>query len=297
MRDPTARRQRDLAVRWNLIALVALLLGGVVAAEVAQSRSRLPAHGPKQGYLLLNGGINFTEDIPRFITMAGGPDARIVMIPTAARIPADATREQLQAEFCAAFAAVHCTVLHTTDRSVANSPTFVAPIRQATGVWLEPPRGGRQWRLADAYLDTLTLRELFNLLDRGGVIGGGSAGATIQGSYLVRGSSTPNDSSIMMAPGHETAFGFLTNTAIDQHVDTRGREDDLGEVMRAHPELLGLGLDEDTSITVHGDEFVVNGPGRVAVWDGEYHDGKPYYYLFPGDKLNTATAVATRVNR
>jgi hypothetical protein len=59
-------------------------------------------------------------------------------------------------------------------------------LRRATGVWLE---GGRHWRLADAYLGTRTLQELFHVLDRGGVIGGGSAGATIQGSYMVRGSS------------------------------------------------------------------------------------------------------------
>ena len=69
-------------------------------------------------------------------------------------------------------------MLHTTDRKVADSAEFVAPIKGATGVWLV---GGRHWRLADAYLGTRTLKELFNLLDRGGVVGGGSAGATIQG--------------------------------------------------------------------------------------------------------------------
>ena len=109
---------------------------------------------------------------------------------------------------------------------------------------------------------------------------------------MLRGSSSPDDNRIMMAPGHETGFGLFTNTAIDQHVDVRHRENDLAPVMKAHPELLGLGLDQETSITVHGDEFIVNGPGRVAVWDGKDHDGKGYYYLHPGDKLNTATGVA-----
>jgi cyanophycinase len=63
--------------------------------------------------------------------------------------------------------------------------------------------------------------------------------------------------------------------------------------MKAHPELLGLGLDQGTSITVHGDELVVNGPGRVAVWDGRDHDGNGYYYLHPGDRFNTVTREAT----
>jgi len=67
--------------------------------------------------------------------------------------------------------------------------------------------------------------------------------------------------------------------------------------MAAHPELLGLGLDQGTSITVHGDGFVVNGPGRVAVWDGAQHDGKGYYYLHTGDRFNTVTRKPTTVDR
>jgi cyanophycinase len=185
---------------------------------------------------------------------------------------------------------VQCTVLHTTDRTVANSPGFVAPFTIATGVWLE---GGRHWRLTDAYLDTRTLKEMFELLDRGGVIGGGSAGATVQGSYMVRGSSNPDDNTIMMAPGHEIGFDLFTNVTIDQHVDVRHRENDLAAVIKAHPDLLCLGLDQSTSITVHGDKLTVNGPKRVAVWDGKDHDGKGYYYLRIGDQLNTATRVAT----
>ena len=105
------------------------------------------------------------------------------------------------------------------------------------------------------------LEELEALLARGGVIGGSSAGATIQGSYLVRGS--PRDNRIMMSPGHEEGFGFLRASAIDQHVDTRGRADDLRPVLRAHPALLGVGLDEATAIIVRGDEAEVAGRGRA----------------------------------
>jgi cyanophycinase len=249
-----------------------------------------PSHGPAKGYLIITGGA---PDYKRFIELAGGKDARIVVIPTAGIVTqADLA---MMPPYCAAsgpFAGMHCAVLHTTDRKVADSEEFVSPLKHATGVWLE---GGRHWRLADAYLGTRTLKEMFNLLDRGGVIGGGSAGATIQGSYMVRGSSNPDDNTIMMAPGHETGFGFFTNVTIDQHVDARGRENDLAVVMKAHPELLGLGLDQSTSITVHGDVVTVNGPKRMAVWDGKDHDGKGYYYLRAGDKLNTVTRVATVV--
>jgi hypothetical protein len=63
--------------------------------------------------------------------------------------------------------------------------------------------------------------------------------------------------------------------------------------MQAHPELLGLGLDQSTSMTIHADTLTANGPKRIAVWDGKDHDGKPYYYLHEGDTLNTATRVPT----
>lgn len=269
--------------RCRILVFVLVLLGAGISAD--------PSHGPKVGYLLITGGLTQKPDFERFIQMAGGNKARIVVIPTAS-VTSPQTESQL-ARFCtnpANFGGTNCTVLHTTDRAVADSEAFVAPLKNATGVWIY---GGRQWRLADAYLGTRTVQEMFNLLDRGGVIGGGSAGASIQASFMVRGQSNPDNNTVMMSPEHETGFGFFTNVAIDQHVDARGRENDLAVVIKAHPELLGLGLDQSTSITVHGDIVTVNGPGRVAVWDGKDHDGKGYYQLHTGDKLDTVTRVAT----
>jgi len=263
----------------------------LIGASCGLAASQVPSHGPAKGYLLITGGATEAPDIKRFIEMAGGEHAHIIMIPTASvLVPTELSK--LQDQYCGPktpWAEAHCTILHTTDRTTANSKAFVAPLKTATGVWLI---GGRHWRLTDAYLGTRTLKELFKVLDRGGVIGGGSAGATVQGSYMVRGSSNPDDNTIMMAPGHEIGFGFFTNVTIDQHVDVRHRENDLAPVMKAHPDLLGLGMDQGTSITVHGDLLTVNGPKRVAVWDGKDHDGKPYYYLHTGDQLDTATRIA-----
>src|SRR5579864_2097597 len=269
--------------RYCILALALLLASAGLSAD--------PSHGPKTGYLLITGGLTQRPDYDRFIEMAGGKNARIVVIPTASVTrPTPAADLEHYCTDPATFAGLKCNVLHTTDRVEADSEAFVAPLRNATGVWL---LGGRQWRLDDAYLGTRTVKELFDVLDRGGVIGGGSAGASIQASYMVRGQSSPDDNHVMMAVGHETGFGLFTNVAIDQHVDARSRENDLGIVIKAHPELLGLGLDQSTSITVHGDTVTVNGPGKVAVWDGKDHDGKGYYQLHPGDKLNTVTRVAT----
>jgi cyanophycinase len=279
-----------MSLKKRFVATHFLCFAWIIATAAAQP----PSHGPIKGTLLITGGATQPPDFQRFIEMAGGKNAQIVVIPTASVTkPTDQAKQQDQ--YCgpkSPFASLPCTVVHTTDRAIADSPAFVAPLTTATGVWIE---GGRHWRLTDAYLDTLTLKEMFKVLDRGGVVGGGSAGATVQGSYMVRGSSNPDDNTIMMAPGHEIGFGFFTNVTIDQHVDVRHRENDLAAVIKAHPDLLCLGLDQSTSITVHGDTLTVNGPKRVAVWDGKNHDGKGYYYLQTGDQLNTATRVATFV--
>ncbi len=67
--------------------------------------------------------------------------------------------------------------------------------------------GGRHWRIADSYLNTKVHEELLKLLDRGGVIAGSSAGATIQGSYLARGDTKNNQ--IMMGDAHSNNNLFI----------------------------------------------------------------------------------------
>jgi cyanophycinase len=172
------------------------------------------------------------------------------------------------------------TVLHTRDRKIADTKEFAAPIKNARAVWFE---GGRQWRLVDSYLGTQTEKELYALLERGGVIGGSSAGATIQGSYLVRGAREGN--TVMMAEGYEQGLGFLRGVAVDQHLLKRKRENDMLQVIAAHPGLLGIGLDESTAIVVKGDQFEVIGDSKAAIYD----NGKKFYYLSPGDRFDIKT--------
>ncbi len=251
-----------------------------------------PTVGPARGWLVISGGGGAPPEVDRlFVTLAGGPNANFVMIPTAMS-DAEINPDTIRQSYLKRFGVTHVTVLHTRDRVRANSEGFVEPLRHASGVWID---GGRQWRLADAYLGTAVEREIKSLLARGGVVDGGSAGATIQGSYLVRGA--PEGNEIMMAPGHEVGFGLLPNSAIDQHVNTRGREKDLDSVVSVHPELLGIGIDEHTAIVVHGDSFRVVGVGQVAIHDGKDHDGALYYFLSSGQTFNLKTrAVAVQAD-
>jgi cyanophycinase len=182
-----------------------------------------------------------------------------VVIPTAAAeegLDKDDTPQRLRA-----LGVEQVTTLHTRDRNEADTARFVAPLEAATGVWLG---GGRQWRLADSYLNTRVHSELEALLERGGVIGGSSAGATIQGSFLVRGDTAGNET---MEGDHLEGFAFLKHVAIDQHLLRRNRQFDILPVIEAHPELLGIGIDENTAIVVHGDTFEVVGDSYVAITD------------------------------
>lgn len=277
---------------YSVLRLAAAL--GIGLTFLLMSRAPLvaqdnPEIGPAKGALIIIGGGGRSQPIiQRFIELAGGPDAPLVAIPTAD--DQDDKGERIAA-FLRKAGSNQVTVLHTRDPKVADTEEFVRPLLTAKGVWLG---GGRQWRMADAYLGTRVVRELFAVLERGGAIAGSSAGATIQGSYLVRGA--PEGNTIMMAPGHEVGFGFLRDSAIDQHWATRRRERDLIPVIEKHPNLLGIGLDEDTAIIVQGNRFEVMGRGPVGIYDARSESWKsetPWQTLKNGEvfDLKARTAV------
>jgi cyanophycinase len=270
-----------------LICALLFLTGG--SAAKAQSG------GPSNGSLVLLGGEFRPDVLERFVTLAGGPEANFVYIPTAAsslRLPNGfiydppnsdtpaANTKEFGEELAKLFGVKKITLLHTRDRKRADSQEFVALLQKANGVWLS---SGNPGRLADAYLGTRTQQEIEKVLERGGVIGGNSAGAIIQGSYIVRGRP---DKPVLMAKGHERGFGFLTNVAVNPHLTEQKRETELVTVLDFHPKLLGLGLDEKAFIVVRGHSFEVFGEGRVAVYDNQKHGNSWYYWLKPGDKFD-----------
>jgi cyanophycinase len=232
-------------------------------AATGSTSHHIGSQGPAYGTLLIIGGAASNIFYEKFMELVGGADAPIVVIPTA--MTSDSLTAQDLENFKNSFVRRgfnNVTVLHTRDREEANSKDFMESIRNAKGVWFS---GGRQWRHADSYLNTLTHKAFFELLSRGGVIAGSSAGATIQGSYLARGDTKMN--TIMMGD-HEEGLGFVSNVAIDQHLFARNRQFDIFEILENRPELLGIGLDENTGIIVKGDQFSVFGSSYVAIYDG-----------------------------
>jgi cyanophycinase len=264
------------------IILIVLLTGITLSAG---------EHGPDKGTLVIVGGaMQDPAIVTRFIDLAGGPDAPIVIIPTAGEGDDEYGQYWSGLKQWRDNGARNISVLHTRDRKVADSDAFVKPIRDARGVFFT---GGRQWRLADSYLDTRTHKELAALLARGGVIGGSSAGASILASFMVRGDTKSNEK---MIGDHVAGLGFLKNAAIDQHLLRRNRQFDMLEVIDKHPQLLGIGIDEDTAIVVEGDRFDVIGKSYVVVYSTKPVVGANgrFYFLGAGDRFDMKERKATR---
>jgi cyanophycinase len=210
------------------------------------------------GSLVIVGGGGLTEQITqRFIELAGGVEAPIVVLPTA-----NPKVDLNEAKFLERAGAKNVTLLAARTWAEVETPETAAALKQARGLWFG---GGRQWRFVDAYEHTQAVALFHEVLRRGGVIGGSSAGATIQGDYLVRGSPLGNTD--MMALGYQRGFAFLPGTAIDQHFRQRNRFADLARVIDRHPQLLGIGLDEATALVVTGEVGEILGRGEAHFYD------------------------------
>lgn len=197
----------------------------------------------ESGSLVIVGGGGMTKEMTeRFIELAGGPESKIIVLPTADESVPPRPEE---GNFLKAAGAKNVVVLSASKRGEVTDPKFREEFADARGIWFG---GGRQWRFVDAYERTGAVDLFHTVLKNGGVIGGSSAGASIQAEYMVRGH--PLGNTVMMAEGYERGFGFLPGAAVDQHFTQRNREKDLLGVVEKYPQILGIGIDETTAIIV-----------------------------------------------
>lgn len=235
------------------------LIGGILprathAGETAEPLS-VSFTANANGSLVIGGGGDLTDEIHnRFMELAGGKEnARIVVIPTASS-KADNPEESFSTYWEGKERAAICDLLHTRNRKQADDPAFTRPLREATGVWLS---GGRQKRLLDAYGDTLVEKELHDLLTRGGVIGGTSAGASSMSRLMIENGKTSAELG--------TGFGFVRGAVIDQHFGREGRFTRLQGVVESK-ECEGIGIDERTALVIRGQIATVMGMGNVRIF-------------------------------
>jgi cyanophycinase len=189
------------------------------------------------GTLLIAGGGDLPAIIQqRFFELAGGKKSRLVIIPAYYATPSDIAR--LKADWRNwRFASVQ--VLQARNREEAERPEFSEPLRNATAVWLS---GGEQSWLADLYCETDTEKRLQELLERGGIIGGTSAGAAIMTRVMIEEGRKE--------PKLRRGLDLFQDAVIDQHFFRRNRMQRLARTLKRQPELIGFGIDEETALVV-----------------------------------------------
>ncbi len=216
----------------------------------------------EHGTLMIVGGGGMPDGLmERMVELAGGENARMVYVPCSEDDKISGPLAMV--EQWKKMGVESATFVHTKSRTQANSDdAFLAPLKNATGIWFG---GGRQWNLSDSYYGTQAHRLMKQVLERGGVIGGSSAGASIQARYMCRANPVANFD--IMAPGYERGLGFISGVAIDQHFSQRGRQKDMTQLVNRYPQLLGIGLDEATAILVQKSRAEVLGRGKVHFYD------------------------------
>ena len=254
-------------------ANLALLANVPDASKTLSAPPRMPG-----GSLVICGGGKMPDPVrERFVELAGGPSARILVIPTAHSY-ADGPTVNRAIEAWNGQRVEWIKLFHTRSRQQADDPEFVRPLTEATGVWFG---GGRQEMLADAYLGTEVERQLMALLARGGVIGGTSAGAAIMSRMMI----VSGRSEAKLGQG----FDFLPGVVVDQHFLKRWRRPRLLGVVCSHPDLIGLGIDEQTALVVdlRGKRLHVIGNSYVVACVPETSNSKP------GEPLSTSNTGLT----
>ena len=258
--------------------LMALQRGAYARSQTAHPPAKPTAPDVGKGTLVIGGGGGMSEAIvKRFIEASGGPDALILVLPAA--LGDVILGEPGEVRMLTRAGAKNVKIFHPAKPQDVFDENFLKPLHTAGGLWFT---GGRQWRFVDAFEGSPAVPLFHEVLKRGGAIGGSSAGASIQAEYMVRGNPLGNLD--MMAEGYERGFSFLTGAAVDQHFTQRNRFADMTRVMRAHPQLLGIGLDESTSIIVHGQVLEVVGKHQAHIYnrrEAAANDGEKDYLSLP----------------
>jgi cyanophycinase len=225
-----------------------------------------PSRAPR-GTLLAIGGaedkLKRRAVLTRFVEAAGGPDACIVVVPTASSLGPEIV--QLYDGIFRALGAGEVVALRPETRAEADDPGAASTAAHATGIFMT---GGNQLKLSAIVTGTQLGEAIRTAYAGGAAIGGTSAGASVLAEHMVAfgpGGSTPKQRMSQLAAG----LGLLPGCIVDQHFQQRNRYGRLLYLVGQSPSLLGVGIDEDTAAIVTSGRFMeVAGRGSVVVLDG-----------------------------
>lgn len=271
-----------------------MLMAGLLASVGSWTEENASAQEPiklqNNGALVIAGGGDMPAEVhEKFIALAGGEKAKIVVIPTAS-IDADDPTKTVSDFWTANYRMELVKVLHTRDRAIADTDEFAAPLKDATGVWIS---GGKQTRLTEVYLGTKVEQELHNVRGRGGVLGGTSAGAAVMSSVMIEGGNP--------VPKLGKGFGFFRGkNVVDQHFLRREREPRMLNALSAYPDHSGFGVDESTALVIEKHGMCVVGKGMVSCYTPNKKDRSVQQFshgqqiLLPEADMLVASPMAER---
>jgi cyanophycinase len=221
-----------------------------------------------KGKLVIIGGVQTQEIVKKFIALAGGPNARIIIIPNAGSEPVSNSEEE-QKNFISLGAKADYLLF---TKETADADSNLKKMSWANAIFF---LGGDQVDLTRDMLGTKLLQKAYDIYENGGVIAGSSAGAAVMSEVMITGNELINKDStvsfVTIEKGNvetKQGFGFLKTVIIDQHFLKRKRHNRTIAVLIEHPRLLGVAIDESTSIIVYPDDtFEVFGNNQVLVYD------------------------------
>ncbi len=224
----------------------------------------------RPGHLfIIGGGEDRQHDmsiLARYVELCGGSDCSIAVLTSASSVP-HMMWEKYDTAFDELGVRRHFHVL-AESRDEANNHEHAQKIRDADGIFMS---GGDQKRLVEIVGGTpihAAMRDAFS--QHAACIGGTSAGASAMARHMLAHGSNdtlPDKRTARL----ESGLGFLSYVAIDQHFSERHRLARLLSAVAQHPDLMGVGIDEDTALIVGGDGYVeVIGTGAVTLLDGQH---------------------------
>lgn len=235
------------------------------AADTTTPAADEPAGGIHRTLLIIGGAedrIGRSVVLKRFVKLAGGRRSRIVIIPTASGYA-----KEVSAAYRDVFTRLRggdVSVVDPKTRRAASDPAMVDLLDDATGIFLT---GGSQTKLAQNIVGTPVGAAIHGAYQRGMVVAGTSAGASIMSRFMIslgEEGLTPRQRSSQISAG----LGLIEDIIIDQHFDQRGRYGRLMSMVASSPNLLGMGIDENTAAEIrNGKSMSIIGVGAIFLID------------------------------
>ena len=222
----------------------------------------------KNAILIIGGAedkLHGKEILQTFFNCSGGSDAILGIIPCASREPM-VIGDRYSSIF-EEMGAKQIKVLDVRDRSDADAPVHLDFVEECTGIFMT---GGDQLRLCGLLAETPLMERVVARAQKQEIsLAGTSAGAAVMGYHMIAGGSSgesPNRALVDMAMG----LGIIPGILVDQHFYNRNRLARLLSAIASHPDLLGIGIDEDTCAMLENDGTIrVLGKGTVTIVDAK----------------------------